>query len=242
MAHVDQNSVEIRQTQLAKSAAVMLSDGALALFVTYAIVVAFDILPPRLLDPAWMMKLALSLSVNMAIPLAAIAFLQVAAWMGPKNYSIQARRNIFGKIIRWAMLGFLLLLPLIGYSTWTNVKAIKIQNQTQKNNAKDATNRFVELINTATSPSELQVGLAALKGPNIPNELLNQPLPLLKQQSLLIVNQAYKSFLLNTENRASAQSTALYLQALKAFILSLIGAVTCAALSRKGLNIEMPTW
>ncbi len=79
MAHVDQNSVEIRQTQLAKSAAVMLSDGALALFVTYAIVVAFDILPPRLLDPAWMMKLALSLSVNMAIPLAAIAFLQVAA-------------------------------------------------------------------------------------------------------------------------------------------------------------------
>jgi len=104
---VNQDSVDIRQNQIANTAAVMLSDGALALFVTYFILVAFDALPARLLDPAWMLNLALSLSGNMVIPLAALAFIHVAAWMTPMNNAIQARRNFFGSIARWAMIGFL---------------------------------------------------------------------------------------------------------------------------------------
>jgi hypothetical protein len=228
---VDQDSVDIRQNQIANTAAVMLSDGALALFITYLILVAFDALPPRLLDPAWILSLALSLSGNMAIPLAALAFIHVAAWMTPMNNSIQARRNFFGSIARWAMLGFLFLLPLIGYATWAGSNAIKIQNEIQENTAKNTNDNLVKFIGLATSPSELQAGLIALNGPNIPNQLLDKPLPLLKKQALLIVNQAYESFLLGVKNRGSEQFIPLYSQALKAFMLSILGAVASAALS-----------
>jgi hypothetical protein len=228
---VDQDSVDIRQNQIANTAAVMLSDGALALFITYLILVAFDALPPRLLDPAWILSLALSLSGNMAIPLAALAFIHVAAWMTPMNNSVQARRNFFGSIARWAMLGFLFLLPLIGYATWAGSNAIKIQNEIQENTAKNTNDNLVKFIGLATSPSELQAGLIALNGPNIPNQLLDKPLPLLKKQALLIVNQAYESFLLGVKNRGSEQFIPLYSQALKAFMLSILGAVASAALS-----------
>ena len=177
---MNQDSVDIRQNQIANTAAVMLSDGALALFITYLILVAFDALPPRFLDPAWILSLALSLSGNMAIPLAALAFIHVAAWMTPMNNSIQARRNFFGSIARWAMLGFLFLIPLIGYATWAGSNAIKIQNEIQRNTAKNTNDNLVKFIGLATSPSELQAGLLALNGPNIPNQLLDKPLPLLK--------------------------------------------------------------
>ena len=228
---MDQDSVDIRQNQIANTAAVMLSDGALALFITYLILVAFDALPPRLLDPAWILSLALSLSGNMAIPLAALAFIHVAAWMTPMNNSVQARRNFFGSIARWAMLGFLFLLPLIGYATWAGSNAMKIQNEIQINTAKNTNDNLVKFIGLATSPSELQAGLIALNGPNIPNQLLDKPLPLLKKQALLIVNQAYESFLLGVKNRGSEQFIPLYSQALKAFMLSILGAVASAALS-----------
>lgn len=228
---MNQDSVDIRQNQIANTAAVMLSDGALALFITYLILVAFDALPPRFLDPAWILNLALSLSGNMAIPLAALAFIHVAAWMTPMNNSIQARRNFFGSIARWAMIGFLFLIPLIGYATWAGSNAIKIQNEIQKNTAKNTNDNLVKFIGLATSPSELQAGLIALNGPSIPNQLLDKPLPLLKKQALLIVNQSYKSFLLGVKNRGSEQFIPLYVQALKALLLSSIGAVASAALS-----------
>ena len=147
------------------------------------------------------------------------------------NNSIQARRNFFGSIARWAMLGFLFLLPLIGYATWAGSNAIKIQNEIQINTAKNTNDNLVKFIGLATSPSELQAGLIALNGPNIPNQLLDKPLPLLKKQALLIVNQAYESFLLGVKNRGSEQFIPLYSQALKAFMLSILGAVASAALS-----------
>ena len=233
---MNQDSVDIRQNQIANTAAVMLSDGALALFITYLILVAFDALPARLLDPAWMLNLALSLSGNMAIPLAALAFIHVAAWMTPMNNSIQARRNFFGSIARWAMLGFLLLIPLIGYATWASSNAIKIQNEIQNNTAKKTSENLVKFISGATSPSELQAGLIALNGPNIPNQLLSQPLPLLKKQVLLIVNQTYNSYKLDVKNRGSDQFTPLFVQALKALLLSIVGAVASAALSLNPLK------
>ena len=228
---MNQDSVDIRQNQIANTAAVMLCNGAIALFVTYVLLVAFDAFPPRLLDPAWLLNLALSLSGNMAIPLAALAFIHLAAWMTPLSNSIQARRNFFGSIARWAMLGFLFLLPLIGYATWAGGNAIKIQNIIQKNTAKNTKNNLVKFISIANSPSELQAGLLALKGPNIPDQLLDKPLPLLKKQALLIVNQSYESFLLGVKNRGSQQFIPLYVQALKAFLLSVVGAVASAALS-----------
>jgi len=228
---VEQDSVDIRQTQVANSAAIMLTDGALVLFVTYGIIVAFDIFPPHLFDPAWMMNFAISLSRNMAIPLAALVFLHVAAWMNPLSNSIQARRNFFSRIARWAMLVFLLLLPLIGYATWAGSNSIKIQNAIQANNARAATKRLLLVIDAATTPSQLQLGLVALSGPTIPNELLSLPLASLKDQSRSIVSETSKAFLFNLDRLGSERFVPFYIQSLKAFLLALVGAVASAALA-----------
>ena len=209
----------------------MLGDGALALFVAYAIVVAFDILPPRLTDPAWMTKSALSLTGNMVIPVAALAFLHLAAWMTPMNNLIQARRNFFGSLARWAMIGFLLLIPLVGFATFTNIKTVKIQNQIQINTARDKTRRLVQAIEASTGSKQLQATMIVLQGPNIPAEILGQPLPLLKRATLSIVNEAYKSFLLSIKTGDSDQFFPLYVQAIRSSLLSMVGAVAFAALS-----------
>jgi hypothetical protein len=129
------------------------------------------------------------------------------------------------------VLGFLLLIPLIGYATFTSIEAIKVQNQIQKNTAKNTANRLSKLINSASSPAELQAGLIALRGPSIANELLDQPLPQLKQQALIVVKQAYDSFLGSINNRASTQYLPIQIQGFKAFLLSLLGVVSIAALS-----------
>ena len=228
---MNQDSVDIKQSQFANSVAVMLSDGALALFAIYALVLAFDILPPRLLDPNWLMNVALSLSGNLAIPLAGLVFLHLAAWMTPMSNSIQARRNFFASLARWAMLGFLLLLPLIGYATWAGINSIKVQNLIQLNTAQKTVNRLTRVIDAASTPTELQVGLLALNGPNIPNELLNQPLPLLKQQSRIMVDQAYKNLLQDYKGFAAVQYPPLLIRAAKAFSLSLVSAFASAALA-----------
>jgi hypothetical protein len=231
MDHVDQDSVDIRQNQISNGVAIMLSDGAIALFAVYVILVFSDTFPPRLLDPTWMMKLALALSVNVPIPLVGLVFLHLSAWLTPMSNMIQARRNFFASLARWAMLGFLLLLPLIGYATYASINAIKIEYNIQKNTARDTTNKLTKFIKSATSPAELQTGLIALKGPFIASELLNTPLPVLKQQSSLIVDQAYKSFLVSINNQNSAQYLPIQIQTTKALLLSLISAVSIAALS-----------
>jgi hypothetical protein len=228
---VNQDSVDIRQTQVANTASIMLADGALALFVIYVVIVAFDILPPRLFDPTWMINFALSLSGNIAIPLAALVFLHVAAWLNPLSNSIQARRNFFARIARWVTLGFLLLIPLIGYATWAGSNSIKIQNAIQANNAQVTTKRLLQVIDAATTPNQLQLGLIALSGPTIPNELLRLPLSSLKDQSRIIVNQTSKSFLLNLDRLGSERFLPFYIQSLKAFLLALVGAAASAALA-----------
>ena len=209
----------------------MLSDGALALLAAYAIVVAFDILPIRILNPAWLITFASALSGNMTIAFVGMAFLHVAAWMTPMSNPIQARRNFFGGIARWAMVGFLLLLPMIGYAAYTGVITIKVQNQSQLNAARVTTKRLIQVIDSSASPGELQANMLALSGPKIPNEYLNESLPLLKQQSKILVNQAFESYLQQNKNRGTDQFTPLYVQAAKAFLMSLLGAVASAALS-----------
>ena len=228
---MNQDSVEVRQNQFASSAAKMLSDGALALLAAYAIVVAFDILPIRILNPAWLITFASALSGNMTIAFVGMAFLHVAAWMTPMSNPIQARRNFFGGIARWAMVGFLLLLPMIGYAAYTGVITIKVQNQSQLNAARVTTKRLIQVIDSSASPGELQANMLALSGPKIPNEYLNESLPLLKQQSKILVNQAFESYLQQNKNRGTDQFTPLYVQAAKAFLMSLLGAVASAALS-----------
>ena len=228
---MNQDSVDVRQSQIANSVAVMLSDGALALFAIYALVIAFDILPPRLLDPNWLMNVALSLSRNLVIPLAGLVFLHLAAWMAPMSNSIQDRRNFFASLARWAMIGFLLLLPLIGYATWASNNAIKIQKQIQLNTAQKTVNRLTRAIDAASTPAELQISLLALNGPNIPKELLSQPLPLLKQQSRIMVNQAYKTLVQDYKGFGTAQYLPLFIRAAKALCLSLVGAFASAALA-----------
>jgi hypothetical protein len=228
---VNQDSVDVRQSQIANSAAVMLSDGALALFAIYALVLVFDILPPRLLDPNWMMNAALSLSGNLVIPLAGLVFLHLAAWMTPMSNSIQARRNFFASLARWAMIGFLLLIPLIGYATWASINSIKIQNQIQLNTAQKTANRLTRAIDAASTPAELQVSLLALNGPNIPNELLNQSLPQLKQQSRMMVNQAYKTLVQDYKSFGTVQYPPLFIRAAKALLLSIVSAFASAALA-----------
>ena len=230
-AHVNQDSIEIRQNRLASSAAKMLSDGALALLAAYAIVVAFDMLPIRLLNPAWQITFASALSGNMTIAFVGLAFLHVAAWMTPMSNPIQAKRDFFCGIARWAMVGFLFLLPLIGYATYTGVRSIKNQNEAQLNAARVTTKRLIQVIDSSASPGELQANMLALSGPRIPNEYLNESLPLLKQQSKILVNQAFESYLKQNKSRGSDQFLPLYVQAGKAFLMSLVGAFTSAALS-----------
>jgi len=64
---------------------------SLALFAAYLVLVGFDLLPPRILDPLWMISFAGTLCNSMTIPLAGLVFLHGAAALAPLSNPIQSR-------------------------------------------------------------------------------------------------------------------------------------------------------
>jgi len=214
---------------LSADSARLLADAALALFAIYGVVVAFDILPPRLTDPLWVLAASTALVNAVSIPLAGVVFLHLAAAIAPYTNWIHQRRQRISRLAALAAVGFLLLVPLLGFATWRGITNVNAATKKQALGYTANAKRLLQSIDKATTPRELQQSMAALQGPQIRDEDMIQPLPLLKKVETQIVKQVLSAYLSQLPKADSNAYKPLYIQTLRTALLALVSSIAFAA-------------
>jgi len=168
-----------------------LSVFAMALFVIYGVRVVATAIPLRPLDTLWQLSVSSALISAAAIPLVGLGLLHLAAYLDPANASLEKRRNALARWAILAVLGFLLLIPLQAYASWSTVTTARARLTTQLTSANRNFALVREAINAATSLEDLQARLQSLESPElgIRFENLGLPLPETQRQMLIRLNE-----------------------------------------------------
>ena len=199
------------------------------MFAIYAVVVAFDIFPLRLADPLWLITASSALVNAVSIPLAGVVFLHLAAAIAPYTNWIHQRRQNISRLAAWAALGFLLLLPLLGFATWRGITNVSAASQKQTAGYTRSAQNLLQAIDRAATPRELQQSMVKLQGPQISDQDLNQPLAVLKKAGTLVVKQALAASVSQLPKADSQVYKPLYIQTLRTALLSLVSSIAFAA-------------
>jgi hypothetical protein len=216
---------------LANNTAEMLADAAIGLFLLFIVLVAFDIFPLRIKDSAWMLSFATTLCNTMLFPLAGLMVLHLGAALATPNEHVHARRRFFSRLALLAVLGYLLLIPLIGFANWRGVRFIQAQQQVDTIRINQNNQRLIKEIDAATSAKDLQLRLQNSGGPPMPDSLLGQPLPALQKQAKEILVQATGFAKLQARTPTSPEVIRVYVQSAKLALLALICAFSFAAVA-----------
>jgi hypothetical protein len=213
-----------------KSARLILA-ASYALIAFFVLVNCFDGFPVRLLDPAWIIATASSLSNSVSIPIAGVGLAHVAAALAPLNTTIEQRRRLISRLSALAALGFLLMLPLLGFATWRGIynvnRGAKLQTQAYNRMA----GKLIGAIDVSSSPQDLQKKMVGLKGPQISDRDLERPLAELKQRQKQIIELTLQNSINQIPRPTSENFIPLYRQALRSALLSLVGSIAFAALA-----------
>ena len=98
--------------------------GLFLVFLGYLIVDSF---PLQLLIPNWQLAFVARLLSISSIPLVGFACVHLAVILNPANRLYSQRLGTMRRLAMVAAIGFLLLIPLQGYATWTVLQQCKIQ-------------------------------------------------------------------------------------------------------------------
>ena len=162
----------------------MLARIATALFVVFAAVVIAAALPPRLLDPAWQLRVTGALVNNGTIAVLGVVLMWLAGVLHPGSGRLRARRDRISSLAAAAALGYLLLIPLQTSAVWNGVASA---SQGQSRQLKSAINRITALrqaVREASSTAELQARLRVLQGPALPSADAGRPIDAIRPQIL----------------------------------------------------------
>ncbi len=167
-----------------------LSVFAIVLFVIYGVRVAAAAIPFRPLDTLWQLSISSALIEAAAIPLLGLGLLHLAAYLNPDDLALVRRRDALARWAILAVLGFLLLIPVQAYASWSTVATARTRLTTQQTTANRNFALVREAINAATSLEDLQARLQSLQSPvlGIRFENLGLPLAETKRQMLIRLN------------------------------------------------------
>ncbi len=157
--------------------------GCFVVFLGYLIV---DSLPLELLIPNWQLRFISRLLSLGFIPLLGFACLHLAALLNPANHFYRQRLVMIRQWAVVAAIGFLLLIPLQGYSTWRAYTDAKVTQQTQIQQAKKRAIPLKQAIQTATTTTDLLQKLSRLQGvrTQLTPEDLSRPLEMIKKEMI----------------------------------------------------------
>lgn len=222
---------EVANPGLTAQAAPLLLNGAYALFAIYLAVVVFDLLPVRLLDPLWIITAAGTLANAVSLPIGGLVFAHLAGALAPMEARIHQRRRLLSRLAAWAALGFLLLLPALCWATWRGVTNVQRGSLQQALLIERKAKEIDRAIDVASSPAELRLQMVRLQGPQLSDQDLQQPLPQLKRALRQLVSNARNNLLAQLPKPNQEGYFAVYKQAVRSAVLSLLSALAFAALS-----------
>jgi hypothetical protein len=169
----------------------LLNSLGMLLLALYGVLVLFDTLPIKLLQPDWIFNLAVVLGNYVSIPLVGMVLVQLAAYLSPDHLAkVQVRVARLSAILA---LIFLLLQPMLGFAVWRNFRTLSIFNKEQVELINRKSKEITQAINKAGSFSELQTKMIMLQGPVVPEQARSMDLPVLKKQLVDVIKAARDS-------------------------------------------------
>ena len=154
---------------------------ALALLLVFIASLLPQLLPPRLLDPSWQLRLCGVIAETGVLPLMALGLVFLAAYLEPANDWLLACRAHVSRLAGVAALGFLLLLPLQLAALAQASSRLDLRQQQQRQIGQERLDAIKQAIAAAGSNVELNQRLVALQAPPLPAAELVLPLPQLRQ-------------------------------------------------------------
>lgn len=191
------------------------------MLVIFFITVLGVVVPPRILDPAWQLRVVTILVGNGTIPLVGFLLLPLAAAIDPTNRRLEARWH---KFRTWA------LLPVIGYALLIPLQAVAIarglQNAYLQQNRQLSigSSRIAEVrtaVQESSTTAQLAERLKALKAPTLSPAALNQPMPQLRRELLASLRNAESQLRQNSQGVPIASIWALVQNGIREALTSL---------------------
>lgn len=205
----------------------------LMLFVLFAAQVAGSVLPLRLLQPAWQVRVSAALISSAPIALIGLALHQIAIDLGNPDNRLRSRHRLFSQLALLAAIGFLLLIPLQGSAILRQGSAVQQAQILRIANAEKRLEALRQSVVVATSSADLNRRLQELNGPVLGPADAAQPLPLLKAQVDAVLDQAALQIRRERQSNPPLKRHALLPDLLRSAISSLALAVAFAALGRR---------
>lgn len=163
---------------------------AKTLFFIYAITVAAQAFPLRLLDMAWQISMVGVVISNSIFPLTGLLLAHLAAYLDPS----EPRFDVFCKNLRrWALpitLGFLLIVPLQSYNLVKGVRNYRLNAVTYRRTVNQNFGNLRNVVNNASTVAELKKRLAEMNAPGLSSADSLVPLPILRPTLLAEIQKA----------------------------------------------------
>ncbi len=208
------------------------------LFVVYLISVLAFSMPPRLLDPLWQLTTIKLLIEAAPIPLIGLALLHLAAYLSPQDGKLQSRRDGLARLAVLSCLGFLLVVPLQGFTVWRSFRLSNAIADQQQASATQRAETVRQAIQQAGSAEDLRKRLLALQRPDLQirlnaDQFPSLPLPELKQRLLSQLDQAEGQFKARYSRLDPGTNERLVRESLRVMVSSIALAIAFAALAQR---------
>ncbi len=160
------------------------------LMVLFLTILSASLLPLRLLDAAWQLKVGGVLIKASPFPLIGLVLLHVAASLDARDALLVNRRRLAAQLAATVAMGYLLLAPLLATAS---LQRQHLQVMATSGGLRRATDQLQQMRQVLTSGSSIPVleqGLATLQGPRLDAADRSLPLPLLRRRVESLLDQA----------------------------------------------------
>jgi hypothetical protein len=200
------------------------------LIILFAVVVVFDVSPPKLLQPDWLLNFGVVLSNTVSISLVGIALVHIASYI-----DLQADNKLYVRVARLsALLALLYFLvqPMLVFALWKNFRDLAIYNKEQTNIITKKGADLTQAVQNSVTFGDLQINMSRLQGPNIPDQARSIPLPELKKQLLYSIKSAQAAFTSRLATPTSDAYKEIYKSLVRTSAICLIGVAGFSLLAR----------
>ncbi|MEB3331529.1 MAG: hypothetical protein VKI83_03435 [Synechococcaceae cyanobacterium] len=155
---------------------------AIALCINFVAGVAGANFPPDWTRPGWILNLSVTLVNGATMPMVALCLLQVVAFL-ERGLAIEQRLlEWFRYLALWAAVGFLMLLPLLGFCSWQVLSGASAEDARQARQAERAIERVEILGRSGLEGSELKRRLEQIPGVRVPVDFEKRDQPQLRKE------------------------------------------------------------
>lgn len=160
------------------------------LIVLFLTILSTSLLPVRLLDAAWQLRVGGALINASPFPLIGLVLLHIAASLDPQDLLLLQRRRLAAQLAAAVAIGYLLLAPLLATANLQRQQSQALASSSGLRRDSERLQQMRQVVRSASSILELEQRLAAVKGPRLDAADRSLPLPVLRSRIESVLDQA----------------------------------------------------